>query len=61
MSLRQLARRPGRVCATPTHIDVVFEPGQVDLRIRRAGLDLDAGWLAWCERALAFHYGEAVA
>jgi hypothetical protein len=56
LGLRQLARRPGRVLATRTHLDVVFDLNQAEMRIRRAGLDLNPGWLPWFGRVVTFHY-----
>ena len=56
IGLHDLVVRPGRIVVTPLHLDVFFEPGAVDLRIRRAGLDLDPGWVPWLGRVLRFHY-----
>ena len=56
IGLHDLIVRPGRIVVTPLHLDVFFEPGAVDLRIRRAGLDLDPGWVPWLGRVLRFHY-----
>lgn len=56
ISLRQLLRRPGRVLATRTHLDVLFDLNQAEMRIRRAGLDLNPGWLPWFGRVVTFHY-----
>jgi hypothetical protein len=56
MGLAELVLRPGRLAASRTHVDVWFDPELCDLRIRRAGLDLDPGWLPWLERVVAFHY-----
>jgi hypothetical protein len=51
-----LVLRSGAVCVTRTHIDVVFPLQKVDLRVRRAGLDRDPGWVAWLGRIVAFHF-----
>jgi len=56
IGLHDLIVRPGRIVVTPLHLDVFFDPGAVDLRIRRAGLDLDPGWVPWLGRVLRFHY-----
>lgn len=56
MGLHALVRRPGWIASTPTHIDLFFDHRQVDLRVRRAGLDLDPGWLPWLGRVVQFHY-----
>ena len=51
-----LVLRAGAVAITPTHIDVVFRMNEIDLRVRRAGLDQDPGWIAWLGRIVGFHY-----
>lgn len=56
IGLHDLIVRPGRIVVTPLHLDVFFESGAVDLRVRRAGLDLDPGWVPWLGRVLRFHY-----
>jgi hypothetical protein len=56
LSLRDLVRRPALVSLTETHVDVFFRPGDADMRIRRAGLDVDPGWVPWLQRVIAFHY-----
>lgn len=56
IGLHDLVVRPGRVAATPTHVDLLLDHRQVDLRVRRAGLDLDPGWLPWLGRVVRFHY-----
>lgn len=56
MGLRTLVMRPGRVLATRTHVDLVFDHRDADVRVRRAGLDLDPGWVPWLGRVVQFHY-----
>jgi len=56
MGIAELACRPGSLLATPTHVDLFFDLEQVDLRLRRGGLDLDPGWLPCFGRVIAFHY-----
>jgi hypothetical protein len=56
IGLRDLVCRPGRIAATRTHVDVLFDRRQADVRIRKAGLDLDPGWVAWLGRVVYFHY-----
>ncbi|HET6518205.1 MAG TPA: hypothetical protein VFG47_00075, partial [Geminicoccaceae bacterium] len=53
-----LTRRPGRVLATATHLDVLFDARLIELRLRRAGLDLDPGWVPWLGRVVRYHYDE---
>jgi hypothetical protein len=61
LALPDLVNRPGQVAATRTHIDVFFDLQQMDIDVRRAGLDFDPGWVAWLGRVIYFHYlaGEA--
>jgi hypothetical protein len=56
MGLAAVVSRPGRVAVTRTHVDVLFGHQQADPRVRRAGLDLDPGWLPWFGRVVQFHY-----
>lgn len=52
-----LCLRRAQMVITPTHADVWLAFDQLDLRIRRAGLDIDPGWLPWFGRVVRFHYG----
>jgi hypothetical protein len=62
--LRKVARigvasivlRPARIDVSPTHVDTLLDLAQADLRVRRAGLDLDPGWLPWFGRVVTFQY-----
>ena len=56
LPLRALIVRPGLVSLTETHIDVFFRAKDADIRIRRAGLDLDPGWVPWLRRVVSFHF-----
>jgi hypothetical protein len=56
IGLGALVRRPGRCAATRTHLDLFFDGREADLRIRRAGLDLDPGWVPWLGKVIHFHY-----
>jgi hypothetical protein len=58
LGLADVVRRPGRMTATRTHLDLFFDLDQADIRIRRAGLDIDPGWVPWLGRVLYFHYQE---
>lgn len=59
LGLADLVCRPGVLAVTATHADVWLPIEQTDLRIRRAGLDLDPGWVPWLGRVVHFHYGDA--
>lgn len=56
LSVRQVVQRPGRIHGAANHIEVSLPLEQADLRLRRAGLDLDPGWLPWLGRVVLFHY-----
>jgi hypothetical protein len=62
LGLHNLVYRPGSIAVTRTHIDVIFNHDQVDLRIRKAGLDLNPGWVPWLGKVVHYHYlyGEEV-
>lgn len=59
LTLRELVTRPGLVALSTTHLDVFFRIKDADLRIRRAALDLDPGWIPWLSRAIAFHFNRS--
>jgi hypothetical protein len=59
MDLADLVRRPAWVSGTPTHLDVIFAMDDVDLRLRRLGLDADPGWVPWFGRIVNFHFIDA--
>src|SRR5262249_54937704 len=54
--LHTLVCRSGRIASTPTHLDIYFPASEADIRVRRAGLDLNLGWLPWFGRVVNFHY-----
>ncbi|HEU4387907.1 MAG TPA: hypothetical protein VFV34_08935 [Blastocatellia bacterium] len=56
IGLSEIVRRPGRVSVTRTHIDIVLNNDDADPRIRKAGLDLNPGWVPWLGRVVTFHY-----
>ncbi|MFD8778374.1 hypothetical protein [Streptomyces sp. NPDC059916] len=51
-----LLRRPARVCATPTRLDVFFSLADHPVAVRRAGLDRDPGWIPAGGRSVSFHF-----
>jgi hypothetical protein len=55
-NLGRMVTRPGDVATTRTHLDVTFDPAQLDIGIRRAGLDIDPGWVPWLGRVVYIHY-----
>lgn len=59
IGVASLVRRPALLDITATHADVCFRLGDADMRVRRAGLDIDPGWIPWYGKVVAFHYTEA--
>ncbi|MFN7937153.1 MAG: hypothetical protein U0R19_27765 [Bryobacteraceae bacterium] len=49
-------QRSGRLFLTSSHVDVVMPLADVSLRIRKAGLDFDPGWVPALGRVVQFHY-----
>ncbi len=56
LNSRQLTTRPALVSLSATHVDVFFRPADADIRIRRAGLDIDPGWVPWLGPTIAYHF-----
>lgn len=56
LPLRRIARRHGTVHLSDVRLDVVFPARAADVRIRRAGFDLDPGFVPWLGRIVHFHY-----
>jgi hypothetical protein len=56
IGLHALVCRPGRMACTETHWDVLLRLDAVDMRVRRAGFDLDPSWVPWLARVIRFHY-----
>jgi hypothetical protein len=54
---RHLAR-PARIQLGPERMDVILSSSDVDLDVRRAGLDRDPGWLPWLRRTVRFIFEE---
>lgn len=59
LGLWNLVHRPARFEASRTHLDLFFSIKAVDLRVRRAALDLNPGWVPWLGKVLGFHYLDA--
>lgn len=57
--LRSLIHRPAQLRTSPTHLDFTFDPTHADVRLRRAGLDLDPGWVPWLGLVIRYHYSNA--
>jgi len=56
ISVRDIVTRPGVFSVNRTDLDVSLPLEEADIRVRRAGLDLDPGWVPWFGRVVRFHY-----
>ena len=54
--LARVCRHPGLIVCDPGWTDVVLDLSEVDTEIRRAGLDLDLGYLRWLGCVVRFRY-----
>ncbi len=52
----RLAARTGSIVASPGWIEVRLALADVDVGVRRAGLDLDPGWVPWIGAVVMFVY-----
>jgi len=55
-ALADVFRRPARVVAEPGWVDVHFDVASVDVDVRKAGLDLDPGWVPWLGLVVRYRY-----
>lgn len=55
-TVERLLHRRGTLFAEPGWIDVEMPLSQVDIDIRRAGLDIDPGWIGWLGSVVKFRY-----
>lgn len=56
VSVRQIVARGGVFAVNRTDLDVSLPIDAADVLVRKAGLDLDPGWLLWFGRVVRFHY-----
>ncbi|MDO9437330.1 hypothetical protein [Hydrogenophaga sp.] len=56
IGLASLVQRRAWLHWSDTHIDVHFRTRDADLRVRRAGLDIDLGWVDALQRVVGFHF-----
>jgi hypothetical protein len=55
-AVTEVALRHGEIAAEPGWVDVHLGFDQVDVGIRRAGLDVDPGWVPWLGMVVRFIY-----
>jgi hypothetical protein len=53
---RSVVRRGARISCTPGWFDVLLRLDEVSVEVRRAGLDLDPGWVPWLGAVVRFVY-----
>jgi hypothetical protein len=56
MTIWGLARRRGQIVADPGWLEVHMDLDTVDVQVRRAGLDIDPGWVSWLGTVVRFCY-----
>jgi hypothetical protein len=56
IGLARLCLRQAHMTWSATHLDTRFALADVDLRVRRAALDVDPGWVDWLPRVVRFEY-----
>jgi len=57
--LARLLLRPGRLVLTPWSAELTWPLATADIGLRRAGWDIDPGWLPWIGRVVRFRYDGA--
>lgn len=56
LPLRRVVQRAGQVWLSPHRVDVMLPLTGADIRIRRAGYDIDPGYVSWLDCVIHFHY-----
>jgi hypothetical protein len=56
-ALCRLLLRPGRLVQEDATATLVWPLDSADIALRRAGWDMDPGWVPWLGRRIAFRYG----
>jgi hypothetical protein len=56
MHLAAMAVRAGEFTATRTHLEIIMPQSSLEVRLRKAGFDVNPGWLPWLGRVVAFQY-----
>lgn len=56
LDLATVVGRDAAVLCSRTHLDVIFDMQATDVRIRKAALDIDPGFVRWLGRVVQFHY-----
>jgi hypothetical protein len=54
--LRRVLARGGRIVVSRTHLTIALRLAEVNLAVRKAGLDFDPGWLPALGRVVCFQY-----
>jgi hypothetical protein len=54
--IADVVRRPGVISYAPGWIEARINVDQIDIAVRRAGLDLDPGWVPWLGTVVRYVY-----
>jgi len=54
----QLLAIPAQIEYTASHLDIHYPLQQVQIEVRKVGLDINPGWLPWLGQVVNFHYHE---
>ena len=52
----RLLRIPARVLYRRPELDVHYAMSDLDIGVRRSGMDVDPGWIDWLGTIVRFHY-----
>ena len=56
LTLDAVIRRPAAILRTRTHVDILLNLDDTDIRLRRLALDVNPGFVPWFGRVVTFHY-----
>ena len=51
---------PAQIQYSPSHLDIYYSLKDVKLGVRKAGLDINPGWLPWLGQVVNFHYHDSL-
>jgi hypothetical protein len=60
LRIADVTRKLGQVAYIRPQVDITLLLHEVDVRVRRLGLDLDLGWVPWLGLIVRFHYERAL-
>ena len=60
LRISDVVRKQGQVAYARPQVDITLLLREVDVRVRRLGLDVDPGWVPWLGLIVRFHYERAL-